>query len=77
MLTQKDFDQIGEIIDGRLDGKLKGLPTKDEFYGKMDEVMGELKAIREEQTLITHRVSEHSDLLENHESRLRKLEVPL
>ena len=23
------------------------LPTKDEFYGKMDQVMGELKATRE------------------------------
>ena len=30
---------------------LSHLPTKDEFYTKMDEVMGELKDIREEQAL--------------------------
>ena len=27
------------------------LPTKDDFYGMMDKVMGELKAIREEQAV--------------------------
>lgn len=49
MLTQKDLDQVEEIVDRKLDEKIKFLPTKDEFFGKMDEVMGELKAIREEQ----------------------------
>jgi hypothetical protein len=46
------------------------LPTKDEFYTKMDEVMGELKTIREEQTLISHRVSDHKN-------RIEKNRVPL
>lgn len=45
MLTQKDFDEIEEIIDKKLEEKIKFLPTKDEFYGKMDELMGELKTI--------------------------------
>ena len=40
---------------------LSHLPTKDEFYTKMDEVIGELKTIREEQTLLSHRVSDHED----------------
>lgn len=59
MLTQKDLNKIETIIDERLeekfdekfDEKFKFLPSKDEFYEKMDEVMGELKAIREEQTV--------------------------
>jgi len=37
----------------------KHLPTKDEFYSKMDEVIGELKDIREEQTL---HAQQHSDI---------------
>ena len=46
-LTQKDLDAIEELIDEKLDEKIKLLPTKGEFFSKMDEVMGELKAIRE------------------------------
>ncbi len=80
MLTQKDFDQIEELLDEKLEekfnSKLKGLPTKDEFYEKMDEVMGELKAIREEQTAAFGIQSDHSDTLANHEHRLSKLEKP-
>lgn len=66
-LTQKDFDQIEELLDEKLDEKLKILPTKKEFFSKMDEVMGELKTVREEQTVLSHQVS-------NHENRLRTLE---
>ncbi len=48
MLTQKDLSQIEEIVEEKIGEKTKFLPTKDEFYGKMDEVVGELKSIREE-----------------------------
>jgi len=51
MLTQKDIDVIEKFVDERVEDKIKNLPTKDEFFGKMDEVMGELKAIREESTV--------------------------
>ena len=44
------------------------LPTKDEFYGKMDEVMGELKAIREEVAVLGHQVSDHGDRIDKLES---------
>ncbi|PJE67571.1 hypothetical protein COU95_01635 [Candidatus Shapirobacteria bacterium CG10_big_fil_rev_8_21_14_0_10_40_9] len=70
MLTQKDFDEIEKIVDKELEEKIKFLPTKDEFYGKMDELMGEVKAIREEQAVI----SGYKDKLENHETRIIKLE---
>ena len=46
------------------------LPTKDEFYAKMDEVMGELKTIREEQAVQSHQLSNHSDRIEKIESHL-------
>jgi len=64
MLTQKDIDQIEEIMDQKLDEKLKLLPTKDEFFTQMGEVMGELKAIREEHATQSHRLSNHEDRIE-------------
>lgn len=60
MLTQKDLDEIEEIVEA----KVKFLPTKEEFFSKMDEVMKELEAIRDEQTIISHQTSSHEDRLE-------------
>jgi len=49
-LTTKDrFDAIDE--------KLKYLPTKEEFFNKMDEVMTELKRSRQEDVMMGSRVS--------------------
>lgn len=70
MLTKQDLNQIQKLIKD----EIKYLPSKDEFYDKMDEVMGELKSIREELILITGRQAEHSDQLDNHEERITKLE---
>jgi hypothetical protein len=73
VLTNQDLTQIETIVDKKLDEKLEGLatnadlkflPTKDEFYEAMDQIMGELKAIREEQALLTGEVSDHDDRLE-------------
>jgi len=63
-------DDVRKIVND----EIKHLPSKDDFYGKMDEVMGELKAIREEITIVGGRQSENSDQLEDHEERIAKLE---
>ena len=70
-------DLIGVAVDEAIEKKelvtksdLSHLPTKDEFYSKMDEVMGELKAIREEQTVQSHQLSDHEDRIEKVESHL-------
>jgi len=60
-LTQGDFDEIEKMMDEKFEEQLRNIPTKDEFYTKMDEVMGELKGIREEVTVVTHQVSGHED----------------
>ncbi|MCJ7805039.1 hypothetical protein MUP46_00060 [Patescibacteria group bacterium] len=60
-LTQRDFDEIEKMMDEKFEEQLRNIPTKDEFYAKMDEVMGELKGIREEVTVVTHQVSGHED----------------
>ena len=64
---------VDEAIDERelvTKDDLKYLPTKDEFYPRMDEVMGELKTIREEVFATNHS-------LENHEDRIEKMETHL
>ena len=64
---------VDEVIEKRelvTKSDLGHLPTKDEFYTKMDEVVGELKTIREEQTLLSHRVSDHEDRIEQIETHL-------
>lgn len=66
-LIEVTFD---EKLDEKLDERLSHLPTKDEFYEKMDEVMGELKTIREEQTVISHKVSDHEDRIQKIETHL-------
>ena len=66
-LTIEDVIERKELVTK---SDLSHLPTKDEFYTKMDAVMGELKTIREEQTLLSHRVSNHEDRIEKIESHL-------
>jgi len=64
---------VDEVIEKReLVSKkdLSHLPTKDEFYNKMDEVMGELKTIREEQALQSQHLSDHDDKIQKIQSRL-------
>ena len=66
-LIEVTFD---EKLDEKLGEKLSHLPTKDEFYTKMDEVMGELKTIREEQALQSQHLSDHDDRIEKIEDNL-------
>jgi hypothetical protein len=63
---------LDEAIEEKLVTKddVSHLPTKDEFYTKMDEVMGELKAIREEQALQSQHLSDHDDRIEKIEDHL-------
>lgn len=83
MLTQSDLQNIDTTISKKirhlvtndeLKEAISHLPSKDEFYTKMDEVMGELKAIREEQILISGKVSDHTDELEDHDERIKRME---
>jgi hypothetical protein len=77
MLSQKDINQIEKIVEDKINEATKYLPTKDEFYNKMDELLGEVKAMREEQTVIGGKTSEHTDVIEEHETRIGKLEEVL
>lgn len=63
MLTQKDLDEIKQLIDEEFEKRLKFLPTKDVLYEKLDGIMDELQAMRQEMTLANDRLSKHSDQL--------------
>jgi hypothetical protein len=75
-LANSDFRDIKVLVKAVIDEDetlvrkedLKYLPSKKEFYNKMDEVVGELKAIREEHSMLSARV------YDDHEPRIQKLE---
>ncbi|KKS77828.1 MAG: hypothetical protein UV74_C0002G0053 [Candidatus Woesebacteria bacterium GW2011_GWB1_43_14] len=70
-LTQKDFDEIEQVVEKVVNKKTSNLPTKDEFFGSMDKLVTEIKASREEQTILSHRVSDHEDRIEKIENKLQ------
>lgn len=67
-LTRQDVEEIVKGATEPLEEKIKNLPTRDEFFTTMSEVMGELKTIREEITVLSDRQSIHSDQIEALES---------
>lgn len=71
MLTQRDLDEIEKVVEEKIEEKTRNLPSKDEFFTAIDEVMDELKTIRENQEVLTNRV------YEDHESRIKRLEKRL
>lgn len=59
VLNKVDYDEIDRRINESVGEKISHLPTKSEFYEKMDEVLGEVKAMRED--FAAHK-STHEDL---------------
>lgn len=64
--------EMRDEIVGDVEGKLTEL--KSEIMNGIDEVMGEIKAGREERILTGNKLSEHSDQLEDHEQRISRFE---
>ena len=58
MLTQKDLDEIEQLIEE----KIKFLPTKDEFYTEMGKIMKELQSLRQETLENIHPQGKHSQV---------------
>ena len=77
MLTQKDFDEIEKLMDKKLDEKIKFLPSKDEFFNRMDALSGEVKAMREAFEMHAGQHEWVNDEIENHEKQIRRVEKRL
>ncbi|KKR86685.1 MAG: hypothetical protein UU32_C0012G0003 [Candidatus Woesebacteria bacterium GW2011_GWB1_41_10] len=58
------FQEMGVVTKD----DLKYLPSREEFYKREDEIMGELKTMREEHTMLSNRI--YNDQV----PRLEKLE---
>ncbi len=71
MLTQKDFDEIEQLVKDVVKEEIKFLPTKDEFFDRMDALMGEVKAMRESQEIHAGSHSEINDRIEKLEKVLQ------
>jgi len=56
--------EVEEIIDRKLDEKLGTYPTKDKYYQQEAKLMGEIKATREDQVMLTNQVQRNSDAIE-------------
>ena len=76
-LDDADLKAIKGLIEVTIEEKelvtkedISQLPTKDDFYEKMDEVVSELKAVREEVSVLSHQVSDHDDRIEKVENHL-------
>lgn len=74
----KGLNNIEELINDVIDRNenlvkkedIKLLPTTDLFLSKMDELMGEVKTSREEQSMLSNRVSIHSDQIDRIEKHV-------
>jgi len=69
-LTVKDLEEIEKIVDEKIKERTSNLPTKDEFFTRMDQLMGELKTIRESATILTGRSSDHEDRISRVEKKI-------
>lgn len=59
-----EIDEAKKEIKEEIHNEISHLPTKDEFFERMDFICGELKAIREEQPVLSHRASIHGDQIQ-------------
>lgn len=64
MLTQKDLEEVEKLVRNVVTEEVKHLPNKEEFYTKMDELMGEIKTMREAQELHSGQHTEINDWIE-------------
>lgn len=73
--TRDEFDQIiDEKLDKKFDEKLGKLPTKEEFFSRMDKLSGEYQKIDEAETLHAGTLSEQADAIEKLDQRVTVLE---
>jgi predicted nuclease with TOPRIM domain len=50
--------------------------TKDDMFTRLDEIVGELRALREEITILVYRQADHSDRIEKLEGDFKALKKP-
>jgi uncharacterized protein Veg len=74
MLTQADIEEIKIIIKEEVGNKINLLPTKDEYFERMDSLAGQMKTIQETLDLHSGQHEEIHDIQQKTEKRLNKVE---
>src|SRR3989344_2099455 len=62
------------VLKEAFEEKIRLLPTKEEFFSRMDKLSGEYKKIDKAETIHAGQLSEHDDTLESHDERIKALE---
>lgn len=70
MITEKDLDVIEERLLTKFATQEMLSQFKSDLLDKMDSILKEILAMREEMTIVVHRVSDHED-------RITKLETAI
>ena len=68
MITQKDADLLEDRFKDVFATKDEFQQVKSDLINKLDQILKEILASREEQTILAHRTSDHED-------RITKLET--
>jgi len=64
MATKQDLVENNNELIQAVETYLSRYPTKEEFFKSQDELMGEIKDLREEVTIHNHQVTRNSDDIE-------------
>ena len=71
------IEQVSALVSEKLDEKIKYIPTKEEFFSRMDKLSKEIQDARDELTLHTGSHDDLTDKNENLDSRLVVVEKKL
>lgn len=72
MLTQNDIAEIERIIGEKLDEKTKLLPTKEEYFKRMDGLSGQI--IKLQETMDLHD-GQHTEIHDHEQDVIRRMET--
>jgi hypothetical protein len=72
-LTLKDLHAINQLLkenkkelSQEIDQRLSNLPTKEEFFSRMDQIASELQTTRQEQIVQAEQLRRHEDNTQLH-----------
>lgn len=73
--VKKTVEEAKIELNGKIENLQKEMGIKhNEVMNKLDSIAGSIKKFDEEETTLAYRVSEHTDQLENHKKRIKKIE---
>lgn len=77
-IVHEELEKTGLAVKMEsLTEKVEGLTEKvDRIMEVVDGIAGEIKNYRQEQDMMSFRISEHTDQLEDHEIRIKHIEHP-